>query len=71
MTLIMISDLPVALLRLFRNPVYITIVVATCMEIQMMGFLTFTPKYLQLYFGLSPSMASIVTGNSKLDIINI
>ncbi len=56
------SDLPVAVTRLVRNPVYVCVVVALSVDIFNMGYFTFLPKYLQTYFELTPAQASITSG---------
>ena len=64
MLFVFILDLPVAILRLLKNPVYVCLACGLSFDIFTMGFYTFFPKYIQVYFGLSPSMASIVAGIS-------
>ena len=58
-------DLPVAIVRLLKNPVYVCLACGLSFDIFTMGFYTFFPKYIQTYFGLTPSIASIVAGTVR------
>ena len=57
------SDLPVAMIRLVKNKLYMAIIFAICVKIYMGGFMTFLPKYIALQFGITASVASILSGN--------
>lgn len=57
-------DLPKAIGRLLRNPVFVFVLVGCCFNSYLVGFFTFLPKYLETYFGYSASFASILTGMS-------
>ena len=55
-------DLPMAVWRLLTNPVFLLGVGALTFEFYRFGFMTFLPKYMELYFGMTASAASMLTG---------
>ena len=55
-------DLPKAISRLLRNPVFVFVLAGCCFNSYLIGFFTFLPKYLETYFGYSASFASVLTG---------
>ena len=54
--------MPKAIGRIIRNPVLVCCIVASCCNFYLMGFSTFTPKYLETHFGVTASSASLLTG---------
>ena len=62
-----VVDLPRACWRLLINPVYMTLIISLCITFSISGYTTFLPKYLQFYFGLSASWASVYTGARSRD----
>ncbi len=50
------------MVRLSKNKLYVVVIVAICVEIYIIGFMTFLPKYMESYYGLTASTASMVTG---------
>ena len=59
-----VSDLPRACWRLLSNPLYVTLITSICFSFSLTGYTTFLPKYLQFYFGVSASWASVYSGTS-------
>lgn len=58
-----IKDLPVSMMRLLKNPVYVVTCLGACMELMIVsGFVVFLPKYLETQFSLGKSQASVFTG---------
>lgn len=56
-------DIPMSMLRLVRNPVYVITCLGACMELIIVsGFVVFLPKYLETQFSLGKSQASVFTG---------
>ena len=58
------SDLPAAFYRMFTNPLFVFTLLAMTSEFYKMGFLTFQPKYFELYFHLNPVKSSMASGNA-------
>ena len=59
---LILLDLPKALWRLAKNPLYICIVVGMSFDVYMSGFYTFLPKYLEKHFLRTPAVASMSAG---------
>ncbi|XP_053160132.1 solute carrier organic anion transporter family member 4C1-like isoform X2 [Hemicordylus capensis] len=58
-----IKDFPVALWRLLKNPVFMSLIIAASLEsIQVTGFATFLPKYIEHQFGYSASYSATLAG---------
>ena len=49
-------------MRLLKNKLYMTVILAICVEIYIIGFMTFMPKFMESYYGLTASKASMITG---------
>ena len=60
--LFVFTDMPVALGRLMRNPIFVFSVLGACCNISLIGYITFLPKYLETHFNQTPSTANIYTG---------
>ena len=56
------ADLPKALVRLAKNPLYICIIIAMTCNFYLIGFFTFIPKYIQKYYLQTPAVSSLVAG---------
>ena len=52
-------------MRLLKNKLYMTVILAICVEIYIIGFMTFMPKFMESYYGLTASKASMITGNTN------
>ena len=50
------------MMRLVKNKLYMTVILAISVEIYIIGFMTFLPKYMESYYGLTASKASMITG---------
>lgn len=61
----LLPDLPKALYRLLKNPVYVCMIAGSSFNWFLSGFSAFTPKYMETYFGVTASRASLITGNFK------
>ncbi|XP_074656314.1 solute carrier organic anion transporter family member 5A1-like [Tubulanus polymorphus] len=58
-----IKDIPQSVYRLLRNPVYLITTLGICCEVSIAsGFVVFLPKYLETQFGISNSLANLLTG---------
>lgn len=58
-----IKEIPRAILKLLKNPVYALLLPAISCEIAIVsGFVVFLPKYIETQFGTSTSMANLFTG---------
>ena len=42
------------------------VLIAVCLDIYIMGFMTFLPKYIELHFGKTASFASLLTGATSI-----
>ena len=52
-------------MRLLKNKLYVAVILAICVEIYIIGFMTFMPKFMESYYGLTASKASMITGNTN------
>ncbi|KAK7091377.1 solute carrier organic anion transporter family member 5A1-like [Littorina saxatilis] len=58
-----IKEIPRAILKLLKNPVYALLLPAISCEIAIVsGFVVFLPKYIETQFGTSTSVANLFTG---------
>ena len=55
-------DLPKAVGRLARNPLYLCLIAGMTFNFYLVGFFTFIPKYIQTYYIQTPAVASLVAG---------
>ena len=63
------ADIPGALFKIFKNPVYLVTSLGICCEVSVVsGFVFFLPKYLESEFGASKIMASLLTGQFYCNI---
>jgi hypothetical protein len=61
-----LKDLPAALKNIFKIPTFVLIALCDSLEgLAVSGAGAFMPKYLETQYGLSSSMASIVSGRSS------
>ncbi|XP_064651838.1 solute carrier organic anion transporter family member 5A1-like [Lineus longissimus] len=57
------KDIPLSMLALLKNPIYLVTCLGVCCEASIIsGFVIFLPKYLETQFGISKSMANLLTG---------
>ena len=62
-TKIYLTNIPLSMLKLLVNPMYVMTCLGACMELIIVsGFIVFLPKYLETQFSLSNIQASIFTG---------
>ena len=60
--------MPSAICRIICNPVLVCCIIASCFNFYLMGFSTFTPKYLETQFGMTAAQASMLTGTLEAGI---
>ncbi len=63
----LISDLPRAMGRILKNKLFVLLTIALAIEVNVHGFFTFLPKYFQQHYGLTASVASVITGKNRLN----
>lgn len=58
------EEFPKAMIRLVTNPIYVLTVFAICSDWSALGFMLFMPKYLEVQFQQTASVANLLGGRT-------
>ena len=66
---VIFPDIPRATYNLIANPIYLVTCFGICCEIIIVsGFIVFLPKFLETQFGMTKSVANLLTGKKYIFI---